>query len=96
MPYLESKPGTFGVAVGSPNHYTAWSAIFKEEILSLNPNNLHCVKVHRDNAPIHPSKWTVQFFKKIINETGIETIPFKCIPTESADVSPMNYSYTDI
>ena len=30
MPYLGFEPGTLGVAVGSPIHYTSWSAYSKK------------------------------------------------------------------
>ena len=33
MPYPEFEPGTFGVAAGSPNHYTVWSTLFVYELL---------------------------------------------------------------
>lgn len=65
--------------------------IFKEDIPSLYPNNLHCVKFHQDKATSHTSKSTALFFEKMRNETGIEAIPFKCIPPKSPDVSPMDY-----
>ena len=60
--------------------------IFKEEIPSHYPNNLHCVMCHQYKAPSHTSKSTVLIFEKMRNETEIEAISFKCIPPKSSDV----------
>ena len=67
---------------------------FKDKILSLYPNNLHCVKVNQDKAPSYAYKSTAfifLFFEKMRNETRIEAIHFKCIPFKFPDVSLMDY-----
>ena len=39
----------------------------------------------------HTSQSTALFFEKKRNETGIEAVPFKCIPPKFPDVFPVDY-----
>lgn len=62
---------------------------FEESILSLYRNNRCCVFFYQHKAASNTFKSTA-ILKKKINETRIQGIPFKFIPSTSTDISPMD------
>ncbi|KFM66675.1 hypothetical protein X975_06438, partial [Stegodyphus mimosarum] len=64
---------------------------FLNEIPSLYPQCHPSVRLHRDKASSRTSKSTVNFLKEMKQKTSIEAIPFTDIPTQSPDVSPMDF-----
>ena len=47
--------------------------------------------MHRDKARSHTSQSRIPFLEKIVQDTGIKTIPFTDFPVKSPDASPKDF-----
>ena len=65
--------------------------IFKYGIADLNPECHQTVELHRDKARSHTSQSRIPFLEKIVQDTGIKTIPFTDFPVKSPDASPKDF-----
>ena len=66
-------------------------SVFIEEILFINPNDFHRVKLCQEKASNHSSRSTTALLEKMKIDTNLEHVSFQNNPAKYPDISFMDY-----